>query len=85
MPAIRVGLNSGTVTVGMTGSEGSCNTRTLGDEVNLASRLEGANKFFGSKIMASEASMRGAKDASTPGSLAACASWARRPRSASSS
>ncbi|MBI3554194.1 MAG: adenylate/guanylate cyclase domain-containing protein [Elusimicrobia bacterium] len=63
MPAIRVGLNSGTVTVGMTGSEGKLQYTTLGDEVNLASRLEGANKFFGSKIMASEATFEGAKDA----------------------
>lgn len=63
VPAIRVGLNSGTVTVGMTGSEGKLQYTTLGDEVNLASRLEGANKFFGSKIMASEACYSGAKEA----------------------
>jgi adenylate cyclase len=63
MPAIRVGLNSGTVTVGMTGSEGKLQYTTLGDEVNLSSRLEGANKFFGSKIMASEACYGGAKEA----------------------
>jgi adenylate cyclase len=63
MPAIRVGLNSGTVTVGMTGSEGKLQYTTLGDEVNLASRLEGANKFFGSKIMASEACYAGAREA----------------------
>ena len=63
MPAIRVGLNSGTVTVGMTGSEGKLQYTTLGDEVNLASRLEGANKFFGSKIMASEACYDGARKA----------------------
>ncbi|HEX4047083.1 MAG TPA: adenylate/guanylate cyclase domain-containing protein, partial [Elusimicrobiota bacterium] len=33
-----------------------------GDEVNLASRLEGANKFFGSKTIISETTYAGAKD-----------------------
>lgn len=63
VPAIRIGLNSGTVTVGLTGSEKKLAYTVLGDEVNLASRLEGANKFFGSHIMASESTYQGAKDA----------------------
>ena len=29
----------------------------MGDMVNLASRLEGANKYFGTSIMAAEATM----------------------------
>jgi adenylate cyclase len=62
-PAIRIGINSGFVTVGMTGSEKKLQYTTLGDEVNLSSRLEGANKFFGSNIMCSEATYEGAKDA----------------------
>jgi adenylate cyclase len=61
-PAIRIGINSGFVTVGMTGSQKKLQYTTLGDEVNLASRLEGANKFFGSHIMASESTYEGAKD-----------------------
>ncbi len=62
-PAIRIGLNSGNAVVGLTGSEKKLQYTVIGDEVNLASRLEGANKFFGSHIMASEATFNGAKDA----------------------
>jgi class 3 adenylate cyclase/CHASE2 domain-containing sensor protein len=62
VPAIRIGLTSGFVTVGMTGSQKKLQYTTLGDEVNLSSRLEGANKFFGSSIMVSEATFEGAKD-----------------------
>jgi len=54
MPAVRIGLNSGEVVVGNTGSARKLAYTVLGDEVNLSSRLEGANKFFGSTIMASE-------------------------------
>jgi adenylate cyclase len=53
-PAVRIGLNSGEVVVGNTGSARKLAYTVLGDEVNLSSRLEGANKFFGSTIMASE-------------------------------
>ena len=62
-PAIRIGVNSGDMTVGLTGSEKKLAYTVIGDEVNLASRLEGANKFFGSNIMVSEDCIEGAKDA----------------------
>ncbi len=53
-PSIRIGLSSGVVTVGLTGSQRKLQYTTIGDEVNLASRLEGANKYFGTRILASE-------------------------------
>jgi len=61
-PAIRIGLNAGQMTVGNFGSTTRFSYTVIGDEVNLASRLEGANKFFGSRILASEACYAPAKD-----------------------
>ncbi|HAH04927.1 MAG TPA: hypothetical protein DCM05_00140 [Elusimicrobia bacterium] len=62
-PAVRIGLNSGEVVVGNTGSAQKLAYTVLGDDVNLASRLEGANKYFGSTVMASESTYNEAKDA----------------------
>ncbi|MDE2511533.1 MAG: adenylate/guanylate cyclase domain-containing protein, partial [Elusimicrobia bacterium] len=62
IPAVRIGINSGVVTVGLTGSQKKLQYTVIGDEVNLASRLEGANKFFGSKIIISESAHEGCKD-----------------------
>lgn len=57
--AVRVGLNGGNISVGNMGSTMRFSYTVIGDDVNLASRLEGANKFFGSRIMASEAVFSG--------------------------
>ncbi len=61
-PAVRIGLNSGHMVVGNMGSNTRFSYTVIGDEVNLGSRLEGANKYFGSRIMASEATYSQAKD-----------------------
>ncbi len=54
----RVGINSGTMVVGNMGSRQIFDYTAMGDAMNLASRLEGVNKFYGSYILLSGESWR---------------------------
>jgi adenylate cyclase len=53
--AIGIGLNSGTCCVGNFGSEQRLDYSVVGDNVNLASRLEGQSKNYGVTILIGEA------------------------------
>jgi adenylate cyclase len=57
-----VGLNTGECCVGNLGSTLRFDYSAIGDEVNVASRLEGSSKFFGVDIVASEATRAEAPD-----------------------
>jgi adenylate cyclase len=63
MPAFttRIGLNRGEVVVGNIGTHERFAYTAMGDAMNLASRLEGLNKTYGTSVLASEAVWQEAK------------------------
>lgn len=54
---MRIGVNTGPAVVGNLGSHSRFDYTMLGDAVNLAARLEGANKQFGTYTMISKATL----------------------------
>ena len=65
----RVGLNTGYMVVGNMGTVKKLNYTIMGNNVNLASRLEGTNKAYGSWIMCSESTWNAADKGEKQGLL----------------
>lgn len=59
---IGIGVNTGDMIIGNMGSVARMDYTVIGDNVNLASRLESANKEFKTHIIISEATYEGVKD-----------------------
>ncbi len=59
---IKIGINSGDMVVGNTGSDVRFDYTVLGDNVNIGSRLEGINRIYGTKIIISQSTYEHVKD-----------------------
>ncbi len=60
----RIGINTGVTVIGNFGGEARMEYTAMGDAINTAARLEGANKYLGTRICVSEttvAQVRGIK------------------------
>jgi adenylate cyclase len=58
----RIGINTGTMVVGNMGTQGKMDYTIMGNSVNLAARLEGVNKQYGTWILASHDTVKETKD-----------------------
>jgi len=60
--AVRIGITAGEVFVGNMGSTQRIAYTAIGDSVNLAARLETANKFFGTRILVNDEAWQSGAD-----------------------
>ncbi|MFL5196689.1 MAG: adenylate/guanylate cyclase domain-containing protein [Microvirga sp.] len=74
---VRIGIESGPAVVGNIGSSTRLNYTALGDTVNLASRLEGVNKIYGTTIIIGHAARVAAGDRISARELDAVAVYGR--------
>jgi adenylate cyclase len=75
---MRIGVNTGYAVVGNFGSQTKFDYTMIGDSVNLAARLEGVNKQFGTYTMISEFTKEQLKDAVAVREIAKVAVVGRR-------
>jgi adenylate cyclase len=57
----RIGVNTGEMVVGNMGTQKKMNYTIISNEVNLASRLEGVNKVYGTWILAADSTIQETK------------------------
>jgi adenylate cyclase len=61
--SVRIGINTGEMIVGNIGGAAAQDYTVIGDAVNLAERVESANREYGTRLLVTEAVVRAAGDA----------------------